>query len=353
MKTYEEMAQDALNRIGKYEAEQKKRRKKFAEIAAPVAGCCLIAVVCISALQSKFFKTDTPPVNADNTASVGSNYSSAHDNFDKASEQDSITDKNNTDTADPNTVVNEKTDAQVITGNGPKGADVVTDNGFCLFWWHNKLSMGGSLYFAIEDNPNGKFAVLAAYRPTTANVTSFTYEGKTLAEWAIEADNERIMPEKMTQLLKEGDELKYGKSLYEVGTPSGEKWAKSFYEERIAFYGKELLEKYIVNGVFLRDALQKDLAAYNEQAARKGYKLAYNAYLETVLPEAASQLSKNGIKCERADYMNNGLIFTATADELENLPLEDLKDWTFYLASEHLKGTSDYETYDSGLQVVN
>jgi len=152
-----------------------------------------------------------------------------------------------------------------------------------------------------------------------------------LAQWAIEAEDERILTKKMAQLLKEGDALKYGKALYEVGMPSGEIWDKSFYEERIAYYGETLLGKYIVNGDFLQEALEKDIAAYDEQTARNGYELAYNAYMESVIPKEVICLSNSGIKCERADDINNGIVFTVTADELENLPLADLINWTFNL----------------------
>lgn len=290
MKTYEEMAQNALNRISNYETEQRKRRKTVAKIATPAVSFCLAAVLSIGAWQSGLFKPETPPVNAGNTDLDDSYYSSdktAPNNSDEVSEQDKVglntTDNNNAAAANQNIGAEEKPDAQIASGdnNGQKGVDTNSANGFCEFWW-NKLIVSGPLYNAIENNPDSVFAILATYRPTTANVTSFTYEGKTLAEWAAEA-----------------------------------------FEENAS------------------------------QDAKKGYELAYNAYLETVLPSAVSRLSENNIKCGRASYVNNGLILLVTAEELKSLPLEDLGNWHFNLDSGNLKGTSNIETDATGLQVVN
>lgn len=255
MKTYDEMAQNALNRISNYETEQRKRRKKVAKIAIPAVSFCLVAMLSIGAWQWGLSKTNI-----------------------------NTTDNNNAVAANQNIDAEEKPDVQIVSedNNGQKGADTNSVNGFCGFWWKNKLNVSGTLYSAIENDPDSVFAILATYRPTTANITSFTYEGKTLAEWAAEA-----------------------------------------FEENAS------------------------------QDAKKGYELAYNAYLETVLPSAVSRLSENNIKCERASYMNNGLTLLATAWELENLPLEDLGNWYFDLDSGNLKGTSNIETDATGFQTVN
>ena len=321
MKTYNEMAQSALGRINEHEAEKKKRKK----LAVPAVSLCLAAVLGIGAWQSGLFEAESP--------------------IDDVIVQ----------TAAPTVTPTETPEVKIITSgeDGQKGSD--TTGGVCLFRWTG-LSIGGALKLAIEDNPDGVFAVLATYRPTTGNITSFIYEGKTLAEWAIAADDERILPEKMAQLLKQGDELKYGTALYETGTPDGIKWDRSQYENQVAFFG-DLLDKYIVDGEFLRDALEKDIAAlqsinittpdgtttttyFGETSARTQYALAYNAYLETVLPAAVDRLTESGIRCERTPYMNNGLTLTVTAQELKSLPKEFYSDWVFDLASDALKGAA-------------
>ena len=371
MKSYEEMAQHALHRIGDYEAKQTMRRKNTAKIATPVVGFCLAALLGIGAWQSGLFQTEAPLVDAGNLD--GNEYSSGQTapvHSDEVSEQDkaglNLTQNNNA-VVDPNAGDKER-GVPIITGDSVEQKGVA-DNGFCEFWWKNKLVMYGDLYWAIENNPDGVYAVLATYRPATANITSFTYEGKTLAELATEADNERILPDKMMQLLKQGDELKYGTDLYKTGLPSGIKWDQTLYERTVAYLGEELLNKYIVDGEFLREALEKDIAALpsirmttpdgkmtciGETTAREKYAKAYNAYLETVLPTAAAQLTANGIPCERAAYRNNGLTLLVTAEQLQNLPLEDPEYWLFSLApDDSVKGVSDDVTDATGFKVFN
>lgn len=374
MKSYEEMAQNALDRIGDYKAEQKNRRKTVTRIAVPALSLCLAALLGIGAWQSGLFQTEAPLVDAGNLD--GNEYSSGQTvpiHPDEVSEQDkaglNLTQNNNA-VIDPN-ARDKETGVPIITGgdSGAKGDEAGTVSDCCIFCWKNKLSMYGDLYWAVENNPDGVYAVLATYRPTTANITSFTYEGKTLAELAIEADNERILPDKMMQLLKQGDELKYGTGLYKTGLPSGIKWDQTMYENTVAYLGEELLNKYIVDGEFLREALEKDIAALpsirmttpdgtmtciGETKAREKYAKAYNAYLETVLPTAAAQLTANGIPCERAAYRNNGLTLLVTAEQLQNLPLEDPEYWLFSLApDDSVKGVSDDVTDATGFKVFN
>ena len=399
MKTYEEMAQSALRRIDRYEAEQKKRRKAAARIAAPVMSFCLVAIIGLGAWHAGVFEkapesafssgpdidaSGMPVPNPDGTIQRekepevypqhpilhpgDEGYVAPVPTPDPDNDIDTAPAHTETAPAVPDEV--EPPEPEIITGgDGQKGGGSAVTGGFCEFWWKNKLVMYGDLYWALDENPGGTFAILAAYRPTPANVTDFTYEGKTLSEWAIAADEERLLPEKMVQLLKCGDELKYGPALYETGTPDGYKWDKNYYEEQVAWFG-DLLDKYIVDGEFLRAALEADIAALTSitvttpdgtttvnysgaTSARKQYSLAYNAYLETVLPAAAEKLTASGIPCQRAPYRTDALIFTATAAQLESLPLDDLGSWHFSLNSGDHKGASAPAVDDTGLQVVN
>lgn len=384
MKTYEEMAHNALERIEEYKTEQKKRRKTAAAIAIPAASLCLAAIIGFGIRGTSPFKIGAPLPDTEKTGQDESFYSSDNtpaadtgevpeaeasqggEILPSAPEQSipSIGGNTVTTTAKQNNAAEKSSGSQVITGGDVKGAGT-SDN--CLLWWKNKLTVGGALYQAMEENPGGTFAVIASYRPATAEITSFTYEGKTLAELAIEADNERILPLKMKELLKYGDELKYGTALYETGMPSGVKWDKRLYEEKVAYFGEELLNKYIVGGKFLRKELERDIAALEikvttsdgtstiysyEGTALIKYKKAYDAYMETVLSEAEKQLSQKNIRCQRAPYSSNSLILTVTAAELENLPLTDLKNWSFDLASDNLKGTHD-DGSDQVVRAVN
>ena len=404
MKTYDEMARSALERIGQYEAEKKKRRKSAVRIAVPAVSFCLVALLGFGAWQTGLFQrspaisaadvTGVPIPKPDGTiqrekmpdvipehpilrpgdegyvAPVPTPDITATAPVPAESEGLPTGDGNvsggSGDAGDPVSVVTG--DGKVVTGDAQKGPDAEVTQGYIYLWWNN-LSVSGPLYFAIGNNPGSTFSVLATYRPATANITDFTYEGKTLAEWAAAADEERMLPEKMAQLLKQGDELKYGTALYETGTPDGIKWDRAWYENQVAFFG-DLLDRYIVDGQFLREALEADIAALptvsittpdgttttaclGETAAREQYTLAYNAYLETVLPDALSRLTESGIPCQRVAYRNSALSLLVTEEQLKNLPLDDLGSWAFDLYSGDLKAAVEPVTDETGLQVVN
>ena len=387
MKTFEEKTQRVMQRVAEETVLLEKRRKKIRRVAAPALSLCLLAVIGLGAWKGGAF--DRKPQTA---FSAGPEMDEAgvpipmpdgtiqREPMPEVFPSHPILRPGDAGYVAPIPTINpdapshtedapavpdaevqlpaEPIPEPVISGDSAqKGGGPEISSGFCEFWWKNKLIMTGDLYWAIDADPDGTFSVLAVYRPQPSELAAFTYEGKTLLEWGIEADNERILPEKMQQLLKQGDELKYGAALCETGTPDGIRWDRAFYEERVAWFGA-LLDKDIVDGEFLRAELEADIAALEnvsvtgpdgvttvnyigEDSARKQYALAYQAYLEAALPAAAAQLSANGIPCTRAAYRYDALAFTATAAELENLPLEALGSWRFSLNSGELKSAAD------------
>ena len=362
MKTYKEMADDALSRISQYETEKQNKRKRTIRIATSVVSCCLVAAVCIGMWQGGTLKDRTKLANTEDVNNGGKKETAEEIEAQNEQERKLQEELENQQSAP-------KSDNQIIASGDEdiKGSEASSMD-FCMFWWKNKISMYGDLYWAINDNPNGIFAVTAKYRPTPEKVTDFIYEGKTLFRLAVEADNERMIPEKMTELLKVGDELKYGAALYETGTPDGIKWDRALYEEKVAYFGN-LLDKYIVDGRFLADQLKKDIEAqqsinvttpdgttttiiHGDTSAREQYARAYNAYVEGVLAETEKVLSENGVQCERAPYSTDSLKLVETADELENLTLEHMEFWVFSLTNNDLKGSQPAGDAE-GLTVTN
>ena len=152
-----------------------------------------------------------------------------------------------------------------------------------------------ALEAALQQEGAGTLTVVAApYPDETA-----TYQGTTLAAYEAAAEEENALPEKLWQLLKEGDALKYGDALYQTGTPEGEKWAEELYKERVAFYGEELLNKYIVDGEFLAAQVETDIAdAQAQHAAQDACRQAYAACAQAMADEAAALWTAQGIDCE-------------------------------------------------------
>ena len=326
MKSSEEMLKSLLNRREQYEKERKKRRKRIVGISVPT-GCCALILCAVFLL----------PGMKDNIGSGALPIPTAAPDM-PMTDSSAIMPENPepvTDAGEPDVPNVEADDGGTASPPDltPKTETVGSEEVFFL-WWKNRLSVTWRLNQAIESDPEGTFTVIANYRPTTGDITDFTYEGRTLSQWATEAVEADLLPDKMAELLKMGDALKYGEALYETGTPEGEKWDRRLYEDKIAYYGEELLNRYIVDGEFLREALENDLHDMKNTAlalAEEAYGRAYAAYLDEVMPEFVQVLTAGDISCGRMTDRNSCLLLTVTAEELENLPLENVKDWYFDL----------------------
>ena len=75
-----------------------------------------------------------------------------------------------------------------------------------------------------------------------------------------EYDNLYIRYNRMGEFLTIGMEMKYGESICTVGTPEGEKWTREFYNMQLVKFG-DLVDKYIVDGEFLKENLETDREA--------------------------------------------------------------------------------------------
>lgn len=210
------------------------------------------------------------------------------------------------------------------------------DYGICE--WHGK-SVSIRLYDELEKNDEN---VLFAVSPTNFNIDNdFVYSGKTLSQYAADRENEYLLINKLGMILKEGDSLRYGELLYKGGAPNGEKWAESFYHERVEMYGEEFLETYIVDGEFLKDKVQADLDAMSDRTASKLYDEAVEAYRLHTIKELAKALDEQGIRYEMIkDY----LVMYVTETELAQLSLSQPSKWHFCLAVD-FNQPQDFENY--------
>ena len=258
MMSSEEMVNRLWERRDRYLAEKKAQRRTAGRITASVSAVCIVALIGIWLWQSDRLRP-APTLNE---------------------EPDSA----------PTGGVGETpvTDTGIVSGGGM----ISGDDGFTT--WNGCAYVGGRLYEALTaGNADDVYDILA--RPAVIDCT-FLYEGKTLGEYQEAWDEERHLPEKLMMLLKEGESLKYGEALYETGTPDGEKWAKSFYEDLVAFFGSAILEKYIVDGEFLAEEVERDIsAAQNSTRAAEAYQTAFAAWLEWLASSVSGQLPSEAV----------------------------------------------------------
>lgn len=272
MKTYEQMAEDALKRIKKINTEKKKKRKNFAAVTVSAVIVFIIAVFGFSARNELFGTSlhDSDNISAEKTSDyvtseITSDFSGSATDY-ELTETEKVT-------AEATTAFlknGEPTDVQNSTVTVPvtektveqKDETAGTHKGSNRLW--NNLNVRPSLYSALINDPAGVFPVKAEYRPTVSNVTWFIYEGKPLSEWVKNAF---------------------------VDSP-------------------------------------------DDTNMMEGYKRAFHAYMDVFIPEVMKSLTEAGLHCERTPYVDNCITVSVNAEQLQNISLEDTELWYFDLADD-------------------
>ena len=140
-----------------------------------------------------------------------------------------------------------------------------------------------------------------------------------------------LLSGKLIDFHKEGEWLKYGELLYTTGTPDGEKWAKSLYDERVAFYGEDFIAKYIVNGEVQTDLLNEDYTVCQNRFTEisketdeliKAYNTSYVDEVEDIFVSAGACIK----------VRNNTVFLFVQKDELAKLNVEGKNDYMLSLA---------------------
>jgi len=295
MKSANEMVNSLLERREYYEAEQKRKRTIITRTVTSMCCFCLVALLSFGVWQSGLFNTAPPVIlNGDQSSLQGT------DNSDE-------TKPNNSET--PSVMP----DAPIIWGDANSEFQ---DAGFGT--WNGKM-ITLSLHDVLSDEKNKDCLIAIGVSFELDN--EFIYNDKTISEYEAEADNAEQLINRLGELLKIGDELKYGEALYKTGTPDGKKWAKQLYDETVERIGKDVLSTYIVDGEFLKDKLEGDIAAYDASAsARNAWYEAVEAYYKFIANETAEKLKEGNVNCE----VRKGLVVYVTVDEFSTLEIEDV-----------------------------
>lgn len=317
------------------------RREKTVKNKIVISAFCLafVGIGAFGAFNNSLLKRDvlTAEKEVDSTIPTVSNTS---DRSDASATSVSATNQQTTNaekssshaTENGESVTADNRTHKVIWAEDMAAVNLIDDEGFTK--WHQFNYVGYRLYDALESGEaDAVFAILA--RPAVDY--TFIYNGRSLEEYDYDMYNEHNLPDLLEQLLKEGDSLKYGEELYKTGTPTGEKWDQSLYEERIAFYGEAILEKYIVNGEFLREKVEQDIpAALNSNEATVAYNTAYEAYLNQVATSIHGELPTEVVTDA------NGIIMYLTREEFSVFSADGIDEWSFDLASKDGETTYQY-----------
>ena len=298
-------------------AESKKKMKPNWMKLGSLAACFAVLVaLSIGMWQNGLFNITQPPVvNGNNSTLQG-------------------TDK--TDPTNPgNNVSAGIPDAPIIWGDANSEFQ---DAGFGT--WNGKM-ITLSLHDVLSDEKNKDCLIAIGVSFELDN--EFVYNGKTISEYEAEADNAEQLINRLGELLKIGDELKYGEALYKTGTPDGKKWAKQLYDETVERIGKDVLSTYIVNGEFLKEKLESDIAAYDaEDNSRKNWEDAIDAYYKFAANETAKQLKERNINCE----VRKGLIVYVTVEEFSALEIEKVMFYSLALNEREVGDLAQTQTDD-------
>ena len=129
--------------------------------------------------------------------------------------------------------------------------------------WHNRdasaiaewngLSVSEDLIAAFENAKSTDLFAVNAFLKDVQSIETLTYEGRTYASYRTESDELRQHCTKLSNLQKDANRL----IDYANGYYNG--YSKEFFEQRIDYYGEELINQYIVDGVFLEDKINEDV----------------------------------------------------------------------------------------------
>lgn len=207
----------------------------------------------------------------------------------------------------------------------------------------NGLWIDYALDEALNDMKNESYVAIHVHPNDPELLNQFVYNGKTYQALQEEWDELDWLITKLELLLKEGNELKYGEDLYTKGVPGVGKWSESFYQQKVDYYG-DLLEKYIKDGEFLRDAVELDRRQAVDDAETQWQLLtdANEAYLLHSAEEMYSAFAEKGY-C--VTIRNGSLYLFVQKEAFANLDVPNREGYLFCLA---FRGC--YEGEVSGLQ---
>lgn len=337
MKTSEEMTRSLFKRRDEYLTGQRRRRTAAVKIAgAGSVTCCVAAAAVVGANILRQKNAVTPDTLMSVSASgVDVNSNSAN--------SDSIG-NSQTSSVQSSPTIAEIPENVIWSKDSADGMEffIDTDYEFCLRYGKQMTwELSGALNEYDDDS------VFAVSLLTTGGSLDYVYNGRTIIEMYNEEEMYLGEITSLEDLLKSGDELKYGEMLYTTGTPDGVKWAKEYYDRTVESIGEEILNKYIVNGEFLKEKLEADIEAAGKVAKSLCDEIiiAKKLSLKAAFENTISELKAKNIPFELRElkYMDynsgrNIIIIYISENDLADLELSEQDSILFGFASKNANG---------------
>ena len=206
---------------------------------------------------------------------------------------------------------------------------VVHDESNSIVKW-NGINVSSNLYEALNKSASDKYLAIIVKYANDDNMNSFVFDNKKYSEHVSDLNLLHILSEKYETLEKEGELLKFGERLYTEGLSDGTKWTKAYYDERVAYYGSDILAEFIVDGVFLAEKLESSIANNQNQIVEKETTISnlLKAYDENIAPTIISAFDKYSVTSK-----NGNVYLFITPSELKVIDIDDIADYSLYLAS--------------------
>lgn len=206
---------------------------------------------------------------------------------------------------------------------------VTRDESESIIKWSG-VNISEVLYEALKTSASNQYIATIVKYSDSGALDAYEYDGKTYAEHSAELDQLRSLAYKYEQLQKEGQFLQFGERLYTEGLSDGTKWTKAYYDERISYYGTELLKKFIVDGVFLSEQLESDMKSNENAIIEKEVTLSnvISAYDEYIAPTIMEDFGQYAVT-----FKNGNVYLFVTPSALRTMKVEHLDRYCLYLAS--------------------
>lgn len=210
-----------------------------------------------------------------------------------------------------------------------------------LLEW-NGLNVSKTLNTALQNAKESDYLAIHVRIMDEMKINDFVYNGKSYKEYSFELEELNNLLVKLEALLKDGEYLKYGALLYTEGTPDGEKWSYELYGQTVEYYGKAVLEQYIVQGEFLADKVIYDMENTKNRISSiyQALEATRNAYNEQIADNMATQFKNSGYI---VNVRGGSLFLFVTKENFAKLNVENVQNYAFYHASynEYNKAESD------------